>query len=78
MKTPIVKANKSGRVMALRQHMQLADMFGKLARMHARAGRMMANGPDAAVAGLPKPDRVVGDIRGGKALIRQAVIGGNV
>ena len=54
-------------------HLALAHHFAKLAAMHA--GMALANSPDKAVSNLPRPDKVVSDIRSGKPLVRQAIIG---
>jgi hypothetical protein len=53
-------------------HLALAHHFAKLAAMHA--GMALANSPDKAVSNLPRPDKVVSDIRSGSPLFRQPVI----
>ncbi len=54
-------------------HMAMASMFAKLAAMHAR--KALANDPDPANAGLPRPDKAVEDVAGGRLLGRTPVIG---
>ncbi|MDE2098700.1 MAG: hypothetical protein KGL39_15710 [Patescibacteria group bacterium] len=76
MKATLPKSIPAGHVTAAHNpHLALARFFTKLAAMHQRAGQVQANGPDASVARLPRPDMAAIDTQRGRPLIRRAVIG---
>ncbi|MDE2100595.1 MAG: hypothetical protein KGL39_25350 [Patescibacteria group bacterium] len=76
MKFSTPKAIPSGKVPMSKStvpHMALANMFSKLAMMHAHAAG--ANGADPANARLPRPDMAAYDAQMGHPLMRRISLG---